>query len=440
MTAEVAIPNRNAVALAADSAVTLGNGKVFNSVNKLFSLSKYHPIGIMIYGDASFCGVPWETVIKMYRHGLGKRRSNTVKGYAEEFLKYLESEKLFQDEDTMGIYFDNIIRVVLQVAKLELEAGVRNETLTIKEILNRAVPIFQKQLDWISSWETRHKDATKYSTILLRKYARRIDNVISQVFGTVPLEARHLRILRRSSSLAVVRNAPQHIDLSAGLVIAGFGEREIYPVFLHYAIGGVFLDRLKFVPRDCFSLTGPDAKSGIIAPFAQSKSAWAFMAGIDPDLHSGILGFVQGLLSKVDVELGEIGKSFPGITPLQFDKIRELLRVKHDEIQKGFNAEVNRWRNDKHITPLMNVVASLPKDEMGALAESLVSLTSYKRRYSPDSETVGGPIDVAVISKGDGFVWIKRKHYFEPQLNPQFFTKYYYEHQEKAGDAKEERF
>jgi hypothetical protein len=28
---------------------------------------------------------------------------------------------------------------------------------------------------------------------------------------------------------------------------------------------------------------------------------------------------------------------------------------------------------------------------------------------SLDAETVGGPIDVAVISKCDGFVWVKRK-------------------------------
>jgi len=40
------------------------------------------------------------------------------------------------------------------------------------------------------------------------------------------------------------------------------------------------------------------------------------------------------------------------------------------------------------------------------------------RRVSMDAETVGGPIDVAVISKGDGFVWIKRKHYFRSELNP----------------------
>jgi hypothetical protein len=58
------------------------------------------------------------------------------------------------------------------------------------------------------------------------------------------------------------------------------------------------------------------------------------------------------------------------------------------------------------------------------MAEALVNLTSFRRRVSMDAETVGGPIDVAVISKGDGFVWIKRKHYFGAELNPQFLATY----------------
>jgi len=67
MTAEIGILNTTGVALAADSAVTIGSSKVFNSADKLFSLSKHHPVGIMIYGNASFMGVPWETIIKIYR-------------------------------------------------------------------------------------------------------------------------------------------------------------------------------------------------------------------------------------------------------------------------------------------------------------------------------------------------------------------------------------
>ena len=61
------------------------------------------------------------------------------------------------------------------------------------------------------------------------------------------------------------------------------------------------------------------------------------------------------------------------------------------------------------------------------LLGALVSLTSFKRKFSLDAETVGGPIDVAVLSKGDGFVWIKRKHYFKAELNPHFLTDYFQE-------------
>jgi hypothetical protein len=55
----------------------------------------------------------------------------------------------------------------------------------------------------------------------------------------------------------------------------------------------------------------------------------------------------------------------------------------------------------------------------------LVSLTSFKQKVSMDTETVGGAVDVAVISKGDGFIWIKRKHYFKPELNARFFANYF---------------
>lgn len=53
------------------------------------------------------------------------------------------------------------------------------------------------------------------------------------------------------------------------------------------------------------------------------------------------------------------------------------------------------------------------------MAESLVNLTSFKRRVSiGEAQTVGRPVDVEVISREDGFVWIKRKHYFDQELNP----------------------
>jgi hypothetical protein len=51
------------------------------------------------------------------------------------------------------------------------------------------------------------------------------------------------------------------------------------------------------------------------------------------------------------------------------------------------------------------------------MAEALVNLTKLKRRVSDQQETVGGPVDVALITKGDGFVWVRRKSYYDAALN-----------------------
>ncbi len=53
MTAEVVILNRGAVAIAADSAVTVGvpGRKIYNTANKLFPLSTVEPVAAMVYGE-----------------------------------------------------------------------------------------------------------------------------------------------------------------------------------------------------------------------------------------------------------------------------------------------------------------------------------------------------------------------------------------------------
>ena len=67
------------------------------------------------------------------------------------------------------------------------------------------------------------------------------------------------------------------------------------------------------------------------------------------------------------------------------------------------------------------MIALMPKQELIELAEALVSITAVERKATPDEGTVGGLIDVAFITKHEGFVWIKRKHYFEAKMNLRYF-------------------
>jgi hypothetical protein len=73
----------------------------------------------------------------------------------------------------------------------------------------------------------------------------------------------------------------------------------------------------------------------------------------------------------------------------------------------------------------MDIVACMQKSELTSMAEAMVNLTALKRHVSIDSETVGGPIDVALITKGDGFIWIKKKTNYDPALNRHLDQSYF---------------
>ncbi|MFF8800792.1 MULTISPECIES: hypothetical protein [unclassified Methylobacterium] len=92
MTAEIAVANKLGIAIAADSAVTVEQlhkdqivTKVYNSANKIFTLSKWRPVGAMIYNTTTLGGTPWEIIIKDYRKGLGQSSFRTLEEYKNHF-------------------------------------------------------------------------------------------------------------------------------------------------------------------------------------------------------------------------------------------------------------------------------------------------------------------------------------------------------------------
>lgn len=91
--------NSLGVALASDSAATVNNGeggKVFNTADKLFMLSKRHPVGVMVYENAAILGVPWETIIKMFRRQLDSKPFANLEDYGRALIAYLDNnEQLF---------------------------------------------------------------------------------------------------------------------------------------------------------------------------------------------------------------------------------------------------------------------------------------------------------------------------------------------------------
>jgi len=63
------------------------------------------------------------------------------------------------------------------------------------------------------------------------------------------------------------------------------------------------------------------------------------------------------------------------------------------------------------------VLAAMPIQDAIELATFMVETTIRFVRFNLRAETVGGPVEVAVITKHEGFKWVKRKLFYTGELN-----------------------
>lgn len=420
MTAEVAILNKEAVALAADSAATLSNNKIFDTVNKLFMLSKVEPIGLMIYSSAEITAMPAETVIKVYREERGTKSFDTLHEYAEDFIAFcLDDRNLFPDElrlhhyqQVLFQYYDTLARHIRQKVEDEFEQSNEVTDEEVERITNGEISSVFKS--WQSA-EFLPECSEQSAQELARAYKDLIVETRKQVFQNLPLTKESKSHLLKLGTYYFLKQGP--LASYTGIVVAGFGRKEYFPRLRSFHYCGGFGPARKFERRRTVDIDFSNSAS--VVPFAQSEMVTTFMEGLAPDIREFLPGFLEEAISKIITTAAEnSGEAIP-------EHLEEASGLFKQHMLDQLQQQLAQFCREVHIDPIITTVASLPKEELAIMAEALVNLTSIKRRMSPDAETVGGPTDVAIITKGDGFVWIKRKHYFDIKLNPHFIHNYF---------------
>ena len=65
------------------------------------------------------------------------------------------------------------------------------------------------------------------------------------------------------------------------------------------------------------------------------------------------------------------------------------------------------------------ILPAAPIQDAIDLSRFLVETTVGFVRYAVlRAKSVGGPIEIAVITKHEGFKWVQRKHFFSSEFNP----------------------
>lgn len=96
---------------------------------------------------------------------------------------------------------------------------------------------------------------------------------------------------------------------------------------------------------------------------------------------------------------------------------REFLGALKERLTPAAFAEVGRIYEESKVMRAPTLGAMPLPDAIG-LARFMVDLSSSYTHYLPGPDSVGGPVEVASVSRHEGFRWISRKHYYDLKLNP----------------------
>ena len=430
MTAEITIMNKEAVVLAADSAVTFQKSdkgfKIFQTANKIFTLSKYRPVGIMIYNNTSFMGIPWETIIKIYRKQFGKRKFKKLIDYGYNFIEFLlkviKISVAVQKEYFNKSIIDYLIKLNNEVYnRVENKFKSKGELKTseIKQILNKFIKDEEKSWDSIKRNELISDDMVKN---LIKKYRSSIKKGIDIIFkGLVIGKELEEIIFKIIGDFFTKFVEPEFYLDYTGLVIVGFGEDEMFPSQVSFTIVGKVDNCLNFKKDKRSNSINEDLNAQITA-FAQGEMVYTFMEGINPDFRALIESDIRTIYKELSDLIIKNTKVIDGNGKIAIkDKLGNLIQKSLEDYLK----ELRKYTKENFADSITEILVELPKNELAVMAETLINLTCFKRKMSLEEETAGGPIDVAVISKGDGFIWIKRKYYFDKKLNPHFNKNYF---------------
>lgn len=419
MTAIVGVLNKQAVAVAADSAVTIGSGrKIYNTANKIFTLSKRHPIGIAIYGNARFnSSIPWEIVIKMYRDQLGDTTKPTIREYASDFFDFLEDYKnKYLSQDTLNKVLCRDVysfwrEIILEQLPTDEDKGFNNDDYSaIKERLskiyneNAAAP----PVDRLNAI-TKEVFLSAVNVIL---------EVIAKQFEAAGCDYSADKDLIETVLYLVFIGRVFSDPSYSGLAFFGYGDDEIYPSIYRVRFYDCVISTL-YWEDEAYAQVGEPPRDSYICPMAQQDEMSAYITGVNPYMEDA---FFQTTDATFRLLLESIAKLVGDENNPLANNIRG---IDIDGLMEDYKKSIEKVKQQKMISPLMKTVSTMGKEDLAELAENLIYQTSLKRHITPNLESVGGPVDVAVISKGDGFIWIKRKHYFNPALNQAFFDNYF---------------
>jgi hypothetical protein len=407
MTTQVIAMNKLGLAVASDSSLTISRGdkrRTYGSAEKILLLGPSHMVVVLHSGVTEFMDHPFEVLITEWKRTVTKPLQK-LEDYADSFINWISHRQDLFDEKSQIKFLSSIVRdYLLDVRKLilqELEsASILESEWKGKEALAIANNVLKKDLVWLEKCTDLAGLGSEWCESKYPSYKSAITAEIEYVFDDVPRnklsDEQYLKICK----YLMYKNFSTEFD--ATLVVAGYGEQDIYPSSIDLDLKGLVADKPRYSKsRDVIS-----TESGAsVTTQGQSEAIHTFLRAFHPSFKT----VAKDNLNELAVNLKEIiMKKFNDTSENSSkieDEIDDLLSKQLLLVVESFEStSTKEW-----VDPFVSTLVNLPIVSLAKTAESLVELQILRQSTQAVQDTVGGAIDVAVVTRDLGIQWFKHK-------------------------------
>ena len=415
MSAGICIMNKNGVALAADSAETVtigGYSTIHNTAQKIIALTD--SVAAVYYGNAMYMGVPIDIILGLFAKHLQGKRFFHLKEYTDEFIRFLTENTEMPLKEHEGVYYRNQLQQALDMLDNCYEEESYDCDPDDAEAADKVV--HAAVMHWIEELQKDRNQYTvqaRYKSLDLEfteedeitdedlQYAWKLFADVAQnkdIRRWLKRDLETRTALAKAFFIVSEKLATNYLDnnSSTGICFAGYGTKDLYPGLLLMEMDGWVKGTVRYNVIEEKQIS--DEVSANILPLAQKD----VMNNILYGFHENSLWPLQIAL---DDHLSELKKLFRSAEK------KEQVEVLLSDISKQVIEEFQERLKIHYEHNILPPTALLAPASMAEFAESMIHLTAMLRgvEVNDASATVGGPVDVAVITKVNGFRWVKNK-------------------------------
>lgn len=410
MTALVGVLNKRGAVMAADSAMTVfGNGssKIYNNEQKIFPLSDKNPVGVMICNNLNFLTTPWALIFELYKVERSDNTFPNLTGYVEDFIDFLKSLKRLQTPEVKNLFYQNEFEQLTDLLRSIFEKKYDEETSSNPDISNDDISriCYEKSFKELKEIIFDYEINPRLKDFSIKDFYKEVFEPSKEYFSHKREEFPRMTEEEWSNLLDyfhrdLINNSfsgPQQSEL----IFVGFGSDDIFPASQRIYVLGMTGSLLKYDIEEISEIS--HTSSAEIRPFAQTDVMITLMKGVSPqsdqeyrdatiELEEGVIEDIIALLEKEKV------------SPKIIKKIKDLT---YKKVHQRYIDRIDNFVHENFISGVVTALDFFNLEEMAKMAENLIAVTNLQRHISSSEESVGGPIEVAIITKTGGFRWVK---------------------------------